>query len=108
MPATRAVASASPLGSPPDEINSTTCAVVRKEPAAIAVRLLAPFSVTSTIRAAPRSSMCESGPKPDGDVAAAPDISCLPVDHRDGVHVRQGVSRKREHQVAEGRQCAYP
>ena len=75
MPATRAVAMASPLGSPPAVISSTTCADVRSEPAATAVRLVAAFSVTSTICAAPWSSMCESGPASGGGVVVASDIT---------------------------------
>ncbi|CKT70658.1 Uncharacterised protein [Mycobacterium tuberculosis] len=63
MPATRAVASASPLGSPPVEISATTCAEVRKMPAATAVRFVVAFSVISTMCAAPRSSWCDSSPE---------------------------------------------
>src|SRR6202035_2076400 len=88
MPATRAVANASPLASPPLEISETTCAEVRNEPAATAVRLVAPFSVTSTMCAAPRASRCESAPGRDspGSHAAsgvdALDARAIPVPYR--------------------------
>ena len=58
-PATRAVARASPLGSPPEVISATTSAVVCTVPAATAVRAVAALSVTSTMCAAPCSSRCE-------------------------------------------------
>src|ERR1700692_4417800 len=65
MPATRAVASASPLGRPPAEISATTSGVVTSAPAATAVRLVTAFAVTSTMWAAPCSSRWESRPGSD-------------------------------------------
>ena len=60
MPATRAVARASPLGRPPLVMRSTTSARVCRTPAATAVRRVASLPDTSTMWAAPDSSRCES------------------------------------------------
>jgi len=51
---------------------------VRKAPAATAVRFVAPFSVTSTMCAAPRESRCDSVPgrdSPDALVGEALEAS---------------------------------
>src|SRR6201996_1124954 len=114
MPATRAVANASPLGNPPLVISATTVGVVRRAPAATAVRLVAPFSLTSTMCAAPRSSRCDSAAERDSpDVQVAdgldgPDAPAigddLPIDDGDRVQVGQVGGGQREHQLAEGRQ----
>src|ERR1700745_1047427 len=111
MPATRAVANASPFGRPPVEISATTRTEVRKVPAATAVRLVAPFSVTSTMCAAPRSSRCDSESERDSpavpvaDGLDAPDAPAigddLPIDDGDRVQVGQVGGGQREHQLAE-------
>src|SRR5947209_19882611 len=56
IPAMRAVASGSPLGSCSARSNRTTSSVVRSTPEATASRAEVCLSETSTIRAAPRSS----------------------------------------------------
>src|SRR3954471_22861287 len=58
MPAMRATASASPLGTPPPRKRSTTAAESSTWPDAVAVRAVTGLPLTSTMRAAPRSSRC--------------------------------------------------
>src|SRR5215207_4051750 len=60
MPAIRATATASPLGTPPPRSSATTSGLTSTRPAAVATRVVTAFSLTSTIRAAPVSSTCVS------------------------------------------------
>src|SRR5436305_14253978 len=58
MPAMRATASASPLGSAPSRSRRTTSADTSTRPLAVAVRTVTSLPATSTMRAAPLSSTC--------------------------------------------------
>src|SRR5688572_27678648 len=105
MPATRAVASASPLGSPLAVIIATTSGRVCTVPAATAILLVASLAVTSTMCAAPVASRCE---RPSGwEEPSEPTSSAsLPVDDGGGLDERQLFGRQRERHVTERRQCA--
>src|SRR5918997_2224889 len=61
MPAIRATASASPLGSDSARRAATASALSRTRPAAVAERAVTAFADTSTIRASPRSFRCGRG-----------------------------------------------
>jgi hypothetical protein len=68
------------------------------------VRLVASFSVTSTMWAAPRSSRCDSTPDLAGgspDALEALAIPLLAVDDSHRVDVRQVVGRHRELHITE-------
>ena len=56
IPASRATASASPLGTPSPRSSPTTRAETSTRPVAVAVRAVTSLSETSTMRAAPDSS----------------------------------------------------
>ncbi len=56
IPAMRATATASPLGTPVPRSSATTSGLTSTRPAAVATRVVTAFSLTSTIRAAPVSS----------------------------------------------------
>ncbi len=97
-PRLRAVASASPLGRPPDAISSTTSARVSSVPTATAVRLVA--SLPGHVDHVRRARLVQ---------VRQPIWSCrhrLFVDDRDRVGIRQFVGRQRERQFAERRQRA--
>ena len=57
-PATCATASTSPFGTPPVRIASAVAGLMRTVPAAVAVRSVGVFSLTSTMRARPCSLKC--------------------------------------------------
>src|SRR3954463_13078818 len=84
MPAMRATASASPLGSVPSRSSATTSLLTTTRPAAVAVRTLTSFAETSTMCAAPRSSRWVNsliGPPlraPPADSGPGHAASCLP------------------------------
>lgn len=58
IPAIRAVPIASPLGTSPDRSSATASAESSTLPVAVAVRTETSLAETSTMRAAPVSSMC--------------------------------------------------
>src|SRR5262245_54616081 len=60
MPASRAVCSGSPLATLPDRINASAAALIVISPCARASRLVTGFAPTSTMRALPLSSRCDS------------------------------------------------
>src|SRR6188472_2395515 len=60
MPASRAVCSGSPLATLPVRINDSAAALIVISPCASASRLVVGFAPTSTMRALPRSSRCDS------------------------------------------------
>src|SRR5215510_8176884 len=60
MPASRAVCSGSPFATAPRLMSDNAAALIVISPLAIASRLVIALSPTSTIRALPRESTCES------------------------------------------------
>src|SRR5262245_405453 len=60
IPASRAVCSGSPLATAPRRISASACALIEISPRATASRLVTGLSPTSTIRAFPRASTCDS------------------------------------------------
>src|SRR6188472_4380553 len=60
MPASRAVCSGSPLATLPVRISESAAVLIMISPCASASRLVIGFAPTSTMRALPRSSRCDS------------------------------------------------
>ena len=83
IPAIRATASASPLGTPSPRSSATTCGDTSTRPDAVAVRAVTSLPDTSTMRAAPDSSTWVSRPDRTSDIrtprrASAP-ATCSPA-----------------------------
>ena len=84
MPAIRATASASPLGTSPARSAATAAADSRTRPDARAVRALTSLPETSTIRACPAESRCvSSGAAPLGSSRQDQNLGAVPLVHLD-------------------------
>src|SRR3954451_13849447 len=110
MPAIRATANASPLGTAPSRNAATHSALSSTRPAAVAVRVVTCLAETSTIRASPAAVRCGNGAslisvdllqQPDIDVVALGDLRDVLVEDdqsvgssRVGQQVRAVASRE--------------